>query len=649
MAFQQARPYETGGDALGTMGDIQRLVAGQRQNRLGELQYELEKQKQERATTAYNNQQALFNQIQDPNKRLAAMLAPDKYATTHFPDPKDRYLKDDNGMWDLQAQGGPRYIDEPGGGGLQLWDGTRVGPQAGASAAAPPAAGGNNLAALGTGFQRQQGGAMPNRPAPAIFQEQINQHAMRNGFDARILSNLVSQESGGDHSAVSSAGAKGITQIMPNTAGDPGFGVKPLQNETWEEALRFGADYLGALNKHYLKQGKNPEEAMNLALGAYNWGVGNVDTWLKSGGDLNAVPKETMGYIQSIIGPLVQGQGGQQPGQQPGATPQASGQASADDDSHLTPMRDPDNPRKISTEFGWNPQTKQPQRYKSRGTSVNVDVGGKTADQVGVKQRYDELDGYRQRSKTAQVLEPKLMMLREQLQQLSTQGPGATTIINLLGTAQTIARAAGLDDGTIKHYTSQLTGMNPNDPDTLAKAQKTVNDLVNISLRSAFAGLGTASDRDSQGVMAAAPNPNNPIEANMYLIDKVLLPGVQRDKEIWARVNPLQKTDKELVTLDDTVDQFSREWNQKHYPQKPQVDPNTPPPADPNQPPKPQTRGKDATTGHDLFVYPPEREAAIQADPQKYPGARKAPNGNWYMPNKDNPPGGPMPYLLINP
>jgi hypothetical protein len=665
MAFNQARAYETGGDALRTIADIDQGIRSQQTNRLGDLEYQLAVTKADRANTAYNRQQALFDQIKDPNKRLAAYLHPESYAKSQFPDPKDRFIKGDrNNLWDtgrIGADGNPTFIPGPDeGAGPTLWNGQ---PAGGARApGGAPGGPGGPLSSLGSGFQRQQGGQMPNRPAPAVFQDQINQHAQRNGFDPRILSNLVTQESGGDHSAVSDAGAKGITQIMPRTAVDPGFGVKPLQNNTWEEAVRFGADYLGALNKYYMKKGKSPEEAMNLALGAYNWGPKNVDDWLAHGADLSKVPPETMGYIQNIIGPLVQQQPGQQAGQQAGS-PQASPQASGGQNpvvpgSNLQVMRDPDNPRKYSTEFGWNPKgfnpetgqyTGAPERYPTRATT-EVNIGDKTADQVGVKQRYDQLDQYRQKANTAQILQPKLMMLREQLQQLSTQGPGATSIINLLGTAQTIAKAAGLDEGTIKHYTAQLTGMNPNDPETLAKATKTVNDLVNISLRSAFVGLGSASDRDSQGVMAAAPNPNNPLEANMYLIDKVLLPGVQRDMEIWKRVNPLQRTDNQLLSLDDTVMQFNEEWNRTHYQKAPQADPNTPdpnkPPADPNAR---KTRGKDATTGHDLYIYTPELEQEIQRDTQKYPGAKKAPNGNWYMPNPDNPPGGPAPYKIIMP
>src|SRR3954462_1793504 len=98
MAFNQARPYETGGDALKTMAEIDQNIRGQQQNRLGDLEYQLAVTKADRANTAYTRQQALFDQIQDPNKRLAAYLHPESFAKSMYPDPKDRYLKDDHGL-----------------------------------------------------------------------------------------------------------------------------------------------------------------------------------------------------------------------------------------------------------------------------------------------------------------------------------------------------------------------------------------------------------------------------------------------------------------------------------------------------------------------------------------------------------------------
>lgn len=89
---------------------------------------------------------------------------------------------------------------------------------------------------------------------------------------AKLLPYLINQESGGDNGAVSPKGARGLTQVMPATGTDPGYGVKPLQNQSPEEFKRFGNDYLKAMLDKY--DGDVPK-----ALAAYNAGPGTVDQW----------------------------------------------------------------------------------------------------------------------------------------------------------------------------------------------------------------------------------------------------------------------------------------------------------------------------------------------------------------------------------
>lgn len=110
--------------------------------------------------------------------------------------------------------------------------------------------------------------------------------------DDDLLNALIQQESGGNHNAVSRVGARGITQVMPSTGRDPGFGVMPLRDNSEEEYRRFGRDYLSAMLKRY---NGNKE----LALAAYNAGPGAVD---KAGGVPN-IP-ETQNYVKSIMSKL---------------------------------------------------------------------------------------------------------------------------------------------------------------------------------------------------------------------------------------------------------------------------------------------------------------------------------------------------------
>jgi len=108
----------------------------------------------------------------------------------------------------------------------------------------------------------------------------------------RLLNALIKQESGGNNAAVSSAGARGVTQVMPNTARDPGYGVQPMRNQTEQEYKRFGREYLGAMLNKY-------NGDLNLALAAYNAGPGRVD---KAGGVPN-IP-ETQNYVKNILNTL---------------------------------------------------------------------------------------------------------------------------------------------------------------------------------------------------------------------------------------------------------------------------------------------------------------------------------------------------------
>lgn len=87
------------------------------------------------------------------------------------------------------------------------------------------------------------------------------------------------------------SGARGNMQVMPKTAIDPGFGVKP-SNGTPEDDARMGRDYYNALNQHF----GDP----TIAAMAYDWGPGNVQNWMKSGADLSKVPTETLKYAMKF-------------------------------------------------------------------------------------------------------------------------------------------------------------------------------------------------------------------------------------------------------------------------------------------------------------------------------------------------------------
>lgn len=98
---------------------------------------------------------------------------------------------------------------------------------------------------------------------------------------------VAAQESGFNPQAVSSAGAKGLMQLMPATARE--MGVSNPFNP--RQSIWGGTRYLAQLIRHY--RGK-----VRLALAAYNAGVTAVDS---ADGRIPAIP-ETRSYVPGVIG-----------------------------------------------------------------------------------------------------------------------------------------------------------------------------------------------------------------------------------------------------------------------------------------------------------------------------------------------------------
>lgn len=103
------------------------------------------------------------------------------------------------------------------------------------------------------------------------------------------------QESGGNPNVVSSAGARGRMQIMPDTGRDPGYGVAPLRDQSDAENMRFGRDYYAAMLNKY---GGDRDAAMI----AYNGGPARADAWLKAGRDDSVIPAESANYYKQTQG-----------------------------------------------------------------------------------------------------------------------------------------------------------------------------------------------------------------------------------------------------------------------------------------------------------------------------------------------------------
>ncbi len=123
--------------------------------------------------------------------------------------------------------------------------------------------------------------------APAEWQPYLAAVAARYDLSPALLEALIWQESRWQHRAVSPAGARGLAQLMPNTARDLGVNPDdPFAN------IEGGARYLKMQLTNF---GGNIEKA----LAAYNAGPARV---ARAGG----VPRirETQDYVAAILGRL---------------------------------------------------------------------------------------------------------------------------------------------------------------------------------------------------------------------------------------------------------------------------------------------------------------------------------------------------------
>jgi soluble lytic murein transglycosylase-like protein len=147
-------------------------------------------------------------------------------------------------------------------------------------------------------------------PAPptvvpvAPYREIVKAAAARYAVDEELIASVIAAESNFDPKAISKKNARGLMQLLPETAAR--FGVKDIFDP--RENVDAGTHYLSELLKQY-------NNDLALALAAYNAGPERVTQF-------GRIPPytETMSYVRRVKNAYEKSKSGQAPGPKP--TPQ---------------------------------------------------------------------------------------------------------------------------------------------------------------------------------------------------------------------------------------------------------------------------------------------------------------------------------------
>ncbi len=138
---------------------------------------------------------------------------------------------------------------------------------------------------------------------PLFYEKDILCYSGRNNLDPALVAAIIHNESHFKPTAVSTRGAIGIMQIMPDTGewiaremGVAGFACKDLKEP--DINIRLGCWYLNQLLYQFKSEVK--------AVAAYNAGRGTVEAWLQEnkwdGVTVSMIPfEETRKYVARVL------------------------------------------------------------------------------------------------------------------------------------------------------------------------------------------------------------------------------------------------------------------------------------------------------------------------------------------------------------
>ena len=137
---------------------------------------------------------------------------------------------------------------------------------------------------------------------PLRYEDEITASAATHGVDPYLVAAVIRSESSWDPEASSHQGARGLMQLMPETAQDmvakglvdgKRYSYENLEDPTVN--IEYGCAYLSYLLTYF-------NGATDRAIAAYNAGMGNVDGWAKQDKLLHNVITfpETQAYLVRV-------------------------------------------------------------------------------------------------------------------------------------------------------------------------------------------------------------------------------------------------------------------------------------------------------------------------------------------------------------
>ena len=141
---------------------------------------------------------------------------------------------------------------------------------------------------------------------PTKYSEYVEKYSEENGIDKYLVYAIIKAESNFNPNVKSNAEARGLMQLMEETAVERSNAIEGTEIEAYdlydpETNIKLGTSYFAYLLGLY-------DDNMVLAIIAYNAGLGNVEQWIKDGvikadgSDIENIPyKETENYVRKIL------------------------------------------------------------------------------------------------------------------------------------------------------------------------------------------------------------------------------------------------------------------------------------------------------------------------------------------------------------